>query len=233
MLKFVGRKANAYIVYIDDQYIGTTADYEHSAGSLNMTVTMNMAMASGSHILTVISSSLGVSNGMPPGATPDNCDQKGLTGFVEILDKSGKLVVDLSSNGWTHYIGLTGEVLDIYGDGMNKVTWKSPEPDVSMVWYKTTFDTPSEDVLDGGVILMDIGKDSSGINRGHFYVNGMDLGHYNNVQQNGYMVQQLYFIPKDYLMASGKSNTLVFVEEFANTTLSNINIVSSTVVVPQ
>eukprot|EP00486_Rosalina_sp_Unknown_P015048 CAMPEP_0201595492 /NCGR_PEP_ID=MMETSP0190_2-20130828/192475_1 /ASSEMBLY_ACC=CAM_ASM_000263 /TAXON_ID=37353 /ORGANISM="Rosalina sp." /LENGTH=90 /DNA_ID=CAMNT_0048055495 /DNA_START=1761 /DNA_END=2033 /DNA_ORIENTATION=- len=86
---------------------------------------MTNAVSSGDHVLTIISSSLGISNGMPPGATPDGCDMKGLTGFVQILDKNKGLVKDLTDNGWSQYIGLTGEVLDIYGSGMNKVTWSS------------------------------------------------------------------------------------------------------------
>jgi len=235
MLKFTGRKANAYIVYIDDEYIGTVADYEHSAGNLNMTITINTAISSGQHVLTIISSSLGISNGMPPGSSPDGCDMKGLVGIVQILDKNKGLINDLTNNGWSQYIGLTGEVLNIAGDGMNKVTWTSPPVTAtSMTWYKTTFNTPSESILDGGVILVDIGKNSIGLNRGHCYINGMDLGHFNNVQQGGIMVQQFYFVPKDVLKANGgSSNTLVFIDEYGNTTLSNINIVSSTVVVPQ
>ena len=145
-----------------------------------------------------------------------------------------KVLMTLTDNGWSQYMGLTGEVLNIYGTGMNKVTWSStPSTDTGLTWYKTSFNTPSQSDLDKGVILIDIGENAMGLNRGHFYLNGIDMGHYNNVQQGGIMVQQYYFIPKDYLTPNGESNTFVIVEEFANSTLSNINIVSSTVVVPQ
>ena len=119
---------------------------------------------------------------------------------------------------------------------MSKVTWKSSDTtDTGMTWFKTTFNTPSASVLDGGVILMDIGANPTGITRGHFYINGMDMGHYNNVEQGGIMVQRYYFIPKDYLTPNGGSNSFVIMEEYAGNAnaLSSINIVSSTVVVPQ
>ena len=131
-------------------------------------------------------------------------------------------------------MGLTGEQLDIYGNGINKVTWNNPPNlNAGMTWFKTTFDTPNSNILDQGVILIDIGANSVGVNRGHFYINGYDMGHYNNIQHGGLMVQQYYFVPKSYLTANGGSNTLLFFEEYPNTTTSNIAVVSSTVVVPQ
>jgi len=236
-LEFSGQAANAYMVYIDDAYIGQTYDYEHTSKTIQMSVSMNTAISKGEHVLTVISSSLGVDNyhGIRPGMTPDECDKKGLTGNVTVVDGNSK--VDVTANGWMQYIGLTGERLEVYGSGQNKVQWTTP-PATSkgMTWFKTTFATPSESVLDGGVILVDIGAESGGVNRGHFYVNGYDMGHYNNDEVNAVMVQQFYFVPTDYLTANSGVNTLLFMDEWDNDgdgrDLKEINIVSSTMVVP-
>ena len=232
-LQFTGQAANAYIIYINDQYIGQTFDYEHTSKTLQFKVEMNDSLDAGQYTLSVISSSLGIDNyeGIQAGDSPDECDKKGLTGNISIIDGNDKM--DLIDNEWMHYIGLTGERLDIYGDGMNKVEWNNAtQMNQGMIWYKTTFETPSENVLDSGVVLIDIGEDSIGVNRGHFYLNGYDMGHYNNYQISNIMVQQFYFIPKDYLNANGQNNTLVFINEYPNATLSNIKIVSSTVVIP-
>eukprot|EP00484_Ammonia_sp_Unknown_P001093 CAMPEP_0197021954 /NCGR_PEP_ID=MMETSP1384-20130603/2836_1 /TAXON_ID=29189 /ORGANISM="Ammonia sp." /LENGTH=773 /DNA_ID=CAMNT_0042449895 /DNA_START=51 /DNA_END=2372 /DNA_ORIENTATION=- len=240
-LSFTGQAANAYVVYIDGEYMASTANYEHASKTVQLSVSIGSsdAVSKGDHVLTVISSSLGIDNAMQAEAPPDAMDKKGLTGNVSISDTNsgGHTVLNLTAIGWTHYIGLTGERLQVYGSGENKVNWTSPaEQSRQMTWFKTTFKTPSQSVLDGGVILVDIGDSSQGVNRGHFYVNGYDMGHFNDVEQNGLMVQQFYFVPTDYLTANSGVNTLLFMDEWDNDgdgrDLKEINIVSSTMVVP-
>merc|ERR1712176_1261290 len=95
---------------------------------MTFSLTMKDAINEGDHVLTVISSSLGIDNynGIAAGYHPDQCDKKGLTGNIAIMDSKNKVLLSLTDNGWYHYIGLTGERLDIYGDGMNKVQWVKP-----------------------------------------------------------------------------------------------------------
>ena len=126
------------------------------------------------------------------------------------------------------------------------MTWNSPAVTSNgMTWYRTTFNSPDVEMFynngkesDGvsGVILLDIGSGGKGMQRGHWWLNGRDMGHYNNViQSNGFMVQQYYFIPLDYLTSNQGSNTLVFEEELPITSgndISNIRIVYSTFVIP-
>lgn len=116
-----------------------------------------------------------------------------------------------------------------------------------MTWYRTSFKTPDlslffdKDILNDkntitGVLLMDIGANGQGMQRGHWWLNGRDMGHYNNVIQssNKIMVQQYYFIPLDYLETI-VNNTLVFQEEipFENQTRwTEVNVVYSTFVIP-
>jgi len=234
---FAGRAANAYILYIDGNYIAQTQNDAHSAGQLQYTLKINQEISAGvQHSLTVISSSLGIDNygGIQPGFAPSQCDKKGITGDVKINNANNQLAIDLTQNGWNHYIGLTGEQLDIYGNGINKVKWSNPPKlNAGMTWFKTTFNTPNSNTLNNGVILIDIGANSLGVNRGHFYLNGYDMGHFNNIQYANIMVQRYYFIPKSYLIDNGGSNTLLFVEEYPNTNTSNIAVVSSTFIVPQ
>ena len=102
----------------------------------------------------------------------------------------------------------------------------------TLTWYNRTFKSPNDDILSSGTILLDIGEDTHGMKRGGYYLNGINMGHYNNVQYNGLMVQRYYFIPKDYLMKNQEENSLIFIEQLNNVNLTKIAIVSSTVVVP-
>eukprot|EP01083_Nonionella_stella_P063621 165336_1 len=239
-LTFTGQAANAYNVFLDydegELYLGQVWNGQHTSQSMSFSLNINLTLAMGEQpLLTVISSSLGIDNynGVSAGSGPDECDKKGLTGKVVIEDSKRKELLNITDYGWSHYMGLTGEVLRVYGDGMNNVQWWKPAVTIhAMTWYKTSFVTPKQSVLDDGVILIDIGANGTGVNRGHFYVNGFDMGHYNNVVQKGMMVQRFYFVPKDYLKSNGEKNSLVFLDELPPKDLAKIAVVSSTITVP-
>eukprot|EP01084_Bolivina_argentea_P195532 335405_1 len=243
LLEWIGRTANAYSVFIDDIYIGQAWDGHHGALDLPFSVDIyyNIINETKDYILTIISSSLGIDNddfqGVKTGFGPDEQDKKGIVGYVQFLtvidDKKPALIMDLTNLTWTHWIGLTGEELQITGNGVNN--WnKNVDTSNAYTWYKTEFMTPI--VPDGYVLLIDIGGvNNIGFNRGHIWLNGIDLGHYNNAVQQNLMVQQYYFIPKDYLMNNNtkQNNILIFMDEFANSNVENCNIVLSTMVVPE
>merc|ERR1712129_383850 len=214
------------MVYLDGTLIGEAWDGEHSANSKSYSIEIEQVMK-GEHTLSIVSSSLGIHNGISNQQPSSAQDKKGITGKVKLAS------MDLTSNGWNHWIGRSGERLDVATKGMDKVKWTQPmQTSEGMTWYKTDFVTPSEVSNDDGVILIDIGGKGEGMKRGHWWLNGMDMGHYNNVIMSGNMVQQYYFIPTDYFIADGGQNTLIFAEELANPTPLNVNIVFSTFVVP-
>merc|ERR1719334_3002584 len=59
-----GRKANAYVVFIDGEYVGSQFDGNHGAGALSVDIAVSGSLSADTHSLSVISSSLGIANGM-------------------------------------------------------------------------------------------------------------------------------------------------------------------------
>ena len=104
-------------------------------------------------------------------------------------------------------------------------------------WYKTTFFINSTNIFNEGVILIDIGCCNKGMNRGHFYINGINMGHYNIVgyyqenTNNYYSVQRYYFVPNDLINIQSE-NVLIFDEDFEQIDVKQVKIVLSNVVVP-
>ena len=238
-LKFVGYTSCRYMLFINDEYIDTQWDYTHDSYEVNYTFVINMTLKSGDkYTMKILSVSQGMDNrngrGVATGQGPDAQDKKGLIGSVVLVNKN--VIKDLTENNWAHLIGLSGESLNI---AMNpdQVAWKTPvETKLNLAWYKTSFKTQSYN--ESTVLLIDIGDNTGkgknrGLNRGRFYLNGVDMGHYNNiVQQNGLMVQRYYYIPRDMLNANGH-NTLMFFEEiYDGTNLNNVDVVLSNVIVP-
>ena len=278
LIKVQGRKANSYYLYLNGIYIDTFSDGSHSKancsfsfsfGSDDSNINLNTLDCSASNetcILTIISSSLGISNGIEPQGGSNAQDKKGIVGQVRLYSTSkNKTIDDYTYNGWTHWIGTTGENLNVTGNGENSVKWNHPEKsDKGMTWYRTYFETPDISLFynygtgdregegegegEGevtGVFLLDIGKNGKGFQRGHWWLNGKDMGHYNSAIQDlnnneKVMVQEYYYIPLDYLLAQDDNgmNQLVFQEELPltgsgnNFDISSINLVYSTFEVP-
>ena len=55
---------------------------------------------------------------------------------------------------------------------------------------------------------MDIGANNGGM-RGHFYLNGVDLGRYWGIDQGGSPVQRFYYLPVDVVRTHLNRLTLV------------------------
>ena len=179
--------------------------------------------------LLILSTSFGIDNddGVKTGKGPDLQDKKGLTDNIYITDNNDKTVIDLKANIWKHYIGLTGEYLI---SNSIPIPWNTDiitgKPGS---WYKTTFPTPNDNILDSGVILVDIG--TNGMKSGHYYINKMDMGHYNHIKYID-MVQQYYYIPKGILTPNQGINELLFFDEQYMPNITNINVVLSSLIIP-
>ncbi len=239
-LKFMGYTSNRYMIFIDNKYIDTKWDYTHDSYAVNFTFTLNTAFESGKeYTLNVMSASQGMDNrngrGVATGMGPNAQDKKGLVGLVQLTD-NGKVIKDLTENNWSQFIGLSGESLNV-AQNPTVVTFKSPaDTNNPLTWYKTSFKTQIYN--ESTVLLMDIGdntgsENNKGLIRGRFYINGVDMGHYNNiVQENKIMVQRYYFIPRDMLNENGGENILIVFDEMNVVNVSNMNIVLSTFIVP-
>jgi len=234
-LLWEGRNADDYLIFIDDVYIGAEWDGNHGQATMNYTIDIDLTQLnkkSDNYVLTILSSSLGIDNNIANMEGPESQDMKGIVGDVYILDTMDNIIQNITFNNWYHWIGLTGQNLNILTS--NKIKWISPSVlNNPANWYRTYFSTPDHAVLDNGVLLLDIGN-GNGMSRGDIYINGNHYGHYNNVNLSNDMVQQYYFIPNDALNYNGSKpiNELIFFEHLPNVNPQHINIVMSTFVIP-
>eukprot|EP01084_Bolivina_argentea_P122458 217001_1 len=241
LLKWRGYEGSTFQVFLDNYYIGQDwqGGNKFSIKEFGFSVTIpSKYITNSKHVLTIESTSLGMLAHCGPETDESKMDKKGI--FQPIQLYNGKaLIKNLTDNGWSHWIGLTGELLNVFSySGMNNVDWKYPvNTQYALTWYKTEF-TISNDILNdnSSVVLLDIGNyllnvNDRGLNRGHFYLNGNNMGNYNNAVVDNTMVQQYYFLPKDFIKTNEK-NLLVFFEELPSVDLANVNIVCSTVVIP-
>ena len=70
----------------------------------------------------------------------------------------------------------------------------------------------------------------TGFTRGHYYINGVDLGRYWLIEYGGEQVQEYYFVPPDVVNYSGP-NLLVIGEELGASDPTKAILVLSTMTV--
>ncbi|KDP29649.1 hypothetical protein JCGZ_18811 [Jatropha curcas] len=126
---------------------------------------------------------------------------------VEILGlNTGTL--DVSSNGWGHQVGLTGQNEKWYTEeGLKKVTWKEVPQGKGppLTWYKAYFDAPEG--------CKPVAISMIGMVKGMIWINGQCIGRYwmSYLSPLGQPTQPEYHIPRSYLKP--KNNLVVIMEE--------------------
>ncbi len=75
-----------------------------------------------------------------------------------------------------------------------------------MTWAEVQFNLSPADV--NSTLVLDIGSRNT-LLRGHFYLNGIDLGRVWGIDQGGATVQQYYYLPVDVVRAHMNRLTLV------------------------
>ena len=221
VLSIQSRTANAFVIVIDGHVVGAVDDHSHGGKDLTLSVNVTIpSSASGSHSLVLLSESLGFSNGMAAGSTRKT---KGIIGSVHLGS------IDLTHGEWTMRPKLAGENLEVYtAAGGKEVIWKSSWRSVSgesLVWYRASFATP---VGDAPLVL-----NMTGLGRGHFYLNGNDLGRYWTLLKNDGSqrpTQALYTVPVSWLSPVGATNLLVVGEILGATDVSRVQLLASKMV---
>ena len=212
------RKANSLLLFMDKEFLAANDNHDHSAGNFNMTFIYIGKINEKGFNLTILSVSLGLNNGIQPGFV----EQKGIVGNVSLNG------ADITHQKWLHRPKLTGEMLQVYtDDGSKQVNWDSDYTkyiNTSLTWFKTTF-TVERYSEDYSLLLHLVG-----FGRGHFYVNGVDLGRYWLIMVDGQHVQEYYFIPPDVVSYDGP-NLLVIGEELGAPDPSKATLVLSTMTV--
>ena len=134
----------------------------------------------------------------------------------------------ITNQKWLHRPKLTGEILQVFtDDGSKQVKWDSDYikyANTTLTWFKSTF-TVEQYSMDYSLLLHLVG-----FGRGHFYVNGIDLGRYWLITVDGRTVQEYYFIPPDVVQYN-HPNLLVIGEELGAPDPSKATVVLSTMTV--
>jgi hypothetical protein len=236
------RKANALLFFLDGQYLGEFDDHDHSAGGVEPSIAFDLShfKPNQQYLFEILSVSLGLNNGIGP----NSFENKGIVGNVWL---DGELLIDNQTNInlWEHQKGLIGEYLQIYTpEGSSKVDW-NPEwtkgIEKPITWFQTRFDLDhlvKEDTNANPVLL-----DAHGLNRGHAFINGNDLGLYWLIQgicRDGTLggcqqtqinclepTQRYYHIPSDWLMP--KNNLLTIFDDLGAPSPGSVSIVQRVV----
>ncbi|CAF3381904.1 unnamed protein product [Rotaria sp. Silwood1] len=215
------RKANALLFFLNGEYLGEFDNHDHSQGSLTATISLDLSTfkPNQQYLFEILSISLGIDNGV----WENNFEYKGIVGNVWLNDQ---LLVNDEENLWEHQKGLIGEYFQIYTEqGSSKVDWNTQWTkgiNKPITWFQAKFnlDHIVREDLNANPILLD----AKGLNRGHAFINGNDLGLYwllegvcrdstpcccQQAQINCLEpTQRYYHIPSDWLMPTNNLLTI-------------------------
>ena len=231
------RIANSLLFFLDEQFLGNYDQRSHDQGTVTVNVTLNLTQfhPNQPYLLEILSVSLGIDN---YNIGPGHFEYKGIVGNISI---DGQSLISNDTNVWEHQKGLAGEAAQIYTEeGSKTVEWNpqwTTAINTSVTWFQSRFDLDrlARQDLNANPVLVN----ASGLNRGHLFVNGNDLGLYwlipvhcqvagfSHHLQGGTTCnqpsQQYYHIPPDWLMP--KNNLLTVFEDLGASSPGSVNIV--------
>ncbi|CAF1158272.1 unnamed protein product [Adineta ricciae] len=221
VVKVQTRKANSLLFFFGGQFLGIFNNDEHAQGTITASVTLDLSQfrPNQQYLFEILSVSLGIDNF---NIGPDSFEYKGIVGDVSLDGQS------LIGKVWEHQKGLFGEARQIYTEqGSKSVEWNpkwTTAINKSITWFQTHFDLDhlARADLNANPVLLD----ALGLNRGHAFINGNDLGLYWLIQGSCSNVpccclqaqihcwepsQRYYHIPSDWLMR--KNNLLTVFDD--------------------
>jgi len=222
----------AFQLFIDGAYVGESYDASHSwvssPSQLKITIP---SLTAGVHTVSLLSSALGNQNGMEANEDPLINHQQGVNigGNVTIGG------VDITHREWQHRPYLVGESLEIFRPShQGRVKWVDASSVINqpVTWFTTTFPAVSTPTSGQFSILLD----TNGLQRGHAFINGRDIGRFWDIEggKSGQPTQRYYQIPNDWLTYDqGKMNTLTVVDTLGAVDLDTVRIVTSQIVYGQ
>ena len=240
--------ANAWTIFADGKMVGSGWELGHHGGAVhlgvddasrfggkNISVDLS-AVSSSSFLLTMMSTSVGIDNGggigIPDSGQTIPVHSTGIKGIV--TTRPGAVVLgetDLTRGPWTHRVGAVGEAKEVFTTaGAATVTWSAAGKTAApMTWLTATFAAPAEVLAQGPATELEatLNLDVTGLSRGRFFVNGMDLGRYwsKTCGQEEQMCQRYYPLPFDKLKASG--NVLTVLDEMGARDLAAVRLAVS------
>jgi hypothetical protein len=236
------RLSNAFLFFLDGQYLGEFDDHNHQEGSAEAFIVLDLShfKPNQQYLLEILSISFGLFSGV----YANTFGQKGIVGNIWLDEQ---LLIDnaTKTNFWEHQKGLIGEYLQIYTEqGSSKVNWDpqwTKGINQPITWFQATFDLDHlirEDTIANPILL-----DAQGLNRGRAFINGNDIGPYWLIQgicenkqpcccQHGQInclkpTQRYYHIPSDWLMP--KNNLITIFDDLGAPSPGSVGLVQRVV----
>jgi len=226
-LNLSASSANAFIVFIDGIYIGDVYNQREQWTTVTNVLSLPVSnLNAGPHVLSFLSSVLGVEKGMDTDEIPYDHHYKGISGRVTLGDTR-------ITGTWTMRPYTVGEYLGIYTvDGSSNVEWSTTLiTNAPLTWYQSSFTPPM--AMNTSEVMIDV----TGLGRGHIWINGRDIGRYWTILggNSGVPTQRYYHVPYDWLYYDGsQTNMITILEEigaadpnsisFVVVSMENINI---------
>ena len=225
------QEANAFVVYVDGQYVGNNNTHNHLENNVTLCLTLG-PLTLGNHSLSLLSESLGYSNLIGRWGASTSAKKKGITGEVLLGIAGAKNESLCDGRTWSSFAGLHGEkrpftrATTAFVDDRFSHETLAKESTTNQVrgrWSSAWFETPEFDPSEKALFL-DISQ-----GRGHFWLNGVDLGRYWNITRGATdeYSQRYYFLPPDYVYRDGRQNQLVFFDAFGSNHKATARLVHS------
>ena len=231
-------ESSAFVMFLDGAFVAA-AD-EHTHGGNRVTVSLPVppaaaAAAAAPRKLLLLSSSLGIQNfGSPVGSPGDVSDplnfKKGILGDVLLVGADGKTLANMTApaGGWVARPFLGGELANASSGDAAAVAWAPcavSTPSAPLMWLRATFSDPRPAMPAGSVLLLD----AKGLGRGHFYINGHDLGRYWPLVPGA---SRHYYVPLELIEEGSANNTLTVFDELGAPQLATVTLVFSQLELP-
>merc|ERR1712232_716002 len=154
-------------------------------------------------------------------------DYKGIVGKVTLAGQD----ITTPADGWSHGVGMLGEQWQVWRNQSTPWTSCNAAGNTSpLTWLRTQFTLRSPLSEPYETVLLDL----LGMGRGHFYLNGHDLGRYWLITgPSGQPTQHYYHLPTALLSFDQGVNTLVLGEELGATDINQPRVVFSSMVDPE
>ncbi|KEH35626.1 beta-galactosidase-like protein [Medicago truncatula] len=212
-------QSSAHVAYafVNNTYIGGEhGNHDVKSFTLELPITLNER----TNNISILSGMVGL---------PDSGAflEKRFAGLNNVeLQCSEQESLNLNNSTWGYQVGLLGEQLKVYTEqNSTDIKWTQlgniTIDEVTLTWYKTTFDTPKGDDP--------IALDLSSMAKGEAWVNGQSIGRYwiLFLDSKGNPSQSLYHVPRSFLKDS--ENSLVLLDEGGGNPLDiSLNTVSVT-----
>ena len=198
--------SNAFTVYLDNSFVGQAYNITRKEDNDGVQLRVSIGpLWKGTHKLVLLSESLGYSNLLGRWGGGTGAKKKGLIGdVVLLLPDETRTTLD----SWSSLPGLqrdsrleapAGKIDTVHPPGATSTGTIIGE------WTQCSFRTPDINTEEQYLYI----KVTSG--RGHFWLNGFDLGRYWNITQEGSLdyTQSIYLLPWDHMSPTHETNELL------------------------